>query len=201
MVLKLLNDDKICSPQISKFAKFNNGKWKFDAKGYLGYYLGPKLEKVYNDEYESILNGPDLFECNRCGIPDTKINLDNGVEHSRYQCEQASYYFKVYKKMSDDCRENPGGSVKCINESVKFARETKFQDNALYFKSKYAIRCEPHQWGFEFNIPKYNGDNMAPRDWSCKLYDARNKIRDAHKIHNEHKIHNIISWDEFYLLI
>jgi hypothetical protein len=180
MVLKKLQN--IQTPKITKCAKLFNGKWKFDSACYFGC---KDSEKYWNDEYENVLNGPDLYLCNRCHIPDTKENLDKHVEHTRYQCEEKSYMFKIYKKLSDNCREDPSKSVKCLEELKKVTNNTKFQENS---HNVYVIRnVSPETWSREFDIPMYQGDNMVTQKWKENYHSSLKKAENLPKLHTIEK--------------
>lgn len=186
MVLKLRSNISInINPRISSSSILQpNGLWKFD---YIKYHklkfpninrpLDTETILFWNNQYESVLNGPQLMACNRCGIPDTKENLDRGVEHSRMECEEASYYYKIYKALSDECRENPGKNEDCLKELSNVRKNTKYQENSLYSSVSHVLRDEPEQWYFEFNIPNYEGINEVTQEWKYKYYDALQKIK------------------------
>lgn len=179
MVLKLRPN--ITEGHISPFAKFNNGFWTFDSvkffeKNLPNYKIDKESEKSWNKEFEDVLNGPDLYRCTRCGIPDTKENLDRGVEHSKYECEAASFYFKIYKRLSDDCRENPGKNRKCLEELDEIRSTTRFQEGAFYGRVPYVIRNYDYRWVQEFEIPRYEGFSEVTDEWKNKYLEAMEKL-------------------------
>ena len=181
MVLKM--KDNIKNPSISKFCtKTLDNLWKFDYGSYMKFQY-PSLDQSYldimywNKEYENILNGPELYLCNRCGIPDYKENLDKGVEHSKIQCEEANYHFKIYKSLSDDCRENPGKSKNCLDELSRLKNEIKFRDNTEQYK--YYNFLLKYETGIvnDFDIKKYNSDNKVSQKWLSRYFYALKKIK------------------------
>jgi hypothetical protein len=178
MVLTQIKDDKIKeSANIVKCATLEvNGKWKFNAKKFMNHKLDSDSEKFWNDSFENVLNGPDLFICNRCSIPDTKENLDRGVEHSRIQCEEESYYFKIYKGLSDKCREDLDGSDECLKELIEVKKNTKFQDNKLY-SSNHVLRYYSTDFYWNFNIPEYTGINTVTEKWKDSYHNADDMIK------------------------
>ena len=183
MVLQAKKDIDISKTKILRNSTLKNGKWTFDSDGFFKNKYkyskhephSPKTQKFWNDQFEEVLNGPSLADCNRCGIPDTIENLERGVEHSRIQCEEASFYFRIYKKLSDECRENPGKNKKCLEELKEARKSTKFQDWDLY-SSNYVLRNYPCEWSREFEVPYYEGDNKVSKEWEYKYHDAVAKL-------------------------
>lgn len=192
MVLKVRTDiSPNIVPKISSCCKMQpDGLWKFDYVKFheLEYpkssqFLDTQSILFWNKEFESVLNcSSELLECNRCGIPDTKENLDRGVEHSRIECEEASYYFKIYKGLSDRCREDPGRDDECLKELLDVRSRTKFQDGSIYGRVPFVLRNMPEQWGFEFVVPRYKGENTVSNEWKYnKYYEALKKTQKDQK--------------------
>jgi hypothetical protein len=167
---------------IAQFATMDvNGLWKFNYCKYIKRRFPNakerdenKIIRVYNKVYEEVLNGPDLFICSRCGIPDTKANLDRGVEHPRYRCEEESFFYKLFNSLSKECQNDP---VKHYTE-LSDEHSVKFQDIHL-LSSNVAIRYQASDWCREFIIPYYEGNNMVPFSWKMKYWIANEKYKNS----------------------
>lgn len=186
MVLVKQSDKNPDDTNIAQFATMNSsGLWKFDYYRYIRHKFpnasdkdDSKIVTVCNKIYEDVLNGPDLFVCNRCGIPDTKANLDRGVEHPRYQCEEESFFFKLFCSLSRECQINP------IKHYLELPDENKIKlrDIRLH-SSNIAIRYQPNDWCREFIIPHYQRNNIISSEWKSYYWIAYNKLNSS-KIQN-----------------
>ena len=159
--------------KIARFANLdeNTGMYTFDYAGmhkheYRDKYPLPSEETIrsWNEQYEKILNGPVLYECNRCGLPDTYENISGGLEHSRHECETAGFMFRVYGAISDGAKIDP---TNFMAEIADVLENTRFQDEAVYSTLPYTLRYD--DWYISFNIKPYKKtDNLAPQEWIRK---------------------------------
>lgn len=125
--------------------------------------------EYWKKEFEKVLNGPQLYECNRCGILDTKEQLDKGVEHGRIECEIESYRRRVYDGVSLKCKLFPWLFE---DELKKVKKSIRFQDGNLY-SYNHVLRKESAKFIHTFYIPEYESkENVVPEDkwWFNKKY-------------------------------
>lgn len=174
MILKSYEESNKYPRNFRKYiSEDGDGHYRFDSQGYFENEHNTKLDwnwKRRNETFEKVFNGPQLYECNRCGILDTKENLDRGVEHSRIQCEEESYYYQIWLKLSQRCRNNP---EYYLSELLEAKKNTQFQDSELY-SSNFELRYHSDDIISAFEIPLYIGNNVVSDDWKTKYRRAIN---------------------------
>lgn len=151
---------KLRGDSMSSFSKHVTINEKGDYEVSIDYFKTSPDPEYLKKKVEHVINGPQLYQCDRCGTVDTKYNLLRGVEHPRIQCELASYRHRVYDSVSDKAKKRPW----LYKEEIEKAKKNiKFQDDDLYGYNSVLIDMDVALLD-TFDIPVYES-KKAPDDW------------------------------------